>query len=75
MLGLVKADRTAIAFHVTSAIEALERGEFIELDGINVILAGGGLQAVDAEGNDLGGHQAFWFAWSQFHPNSKLWPL
>lgn len=75
VLGLVKADGTAIAFHVTSAIEALERGEFIELDGINVILAGGGLQAVDAEGNDLGGHQAFWFAWSQFHPNSKLWPL
>jgi hypothetical protein len=75
VFGLLKADGTAIAFHVNSAIEALERGEFIELDGINVILAGGGLQAVDAEGNDLGGHQAFWFAWSQFHPDSELWPL
>jgi hypothetical protein len=75
VLGLVKADGTAIAFHVNSAIDALERGEFIELDGINVILAGGGVQAIDAEGTDLGGHQAFWFAWSQFYPDTELWPV
>ena len=75
VLGLVKADGTAIAFHVDSAIDALERGEFIEVDGINVILASGGVRAVDTEGNDLGGHQAFWFAWSQFHPDTELWPV
>lgn len=31
--------------------------------------------AVDANGKDLGGHQAFRFAWSQFHPATKLWPF
>lgn len=36
---------------------------------------GGGVRAVDANGKDLGGHQAFWFAWSQFHPATKLWPF
>lgn len=74
VLGLEKADGTPIAFHVNSAIDALERGEFIEVDGINLILDGGGVRAVDADGNDLGGHQAFWFAWSQFHPDTELWP-
>ena len=34
----------------------------------------GGIRAVDADGKDLGGHQAFWFAWSQFHPDTTLWP-
>ena len=29
--------------------------------------------AVDASGTDLGSHQAFWFAWSQFHPGTALW--
>ena len=27
----------------------------------------------DADGSDLGSHQAFWFAWSQFHPGTALW--
>jgi len=29
---------------------------------------------VDADGSALGSHQAFWFAWSQFHPQTALWP-
>ena len=74
ILGVVTTDGTPIAFHVSSAIDALERGEFIEVEGINVILDGGGVRAVDADGNDLGGHQAFWFAWSQFYPDTELWP-
>jgi hypothetical protein len=32
------------------------------------------VRAVDATGADVGGHQAFWFAWSQFYPETKLWP-
>ena len=26
------------------------------------------------DGSDAGGHQAFWFAWSQFRPDTLLWP-
>ncbi len=74
VLGVVDANGDAIAFHVASARAALERGEFIEVNGISVVLDGGGVRAVDADGNDLGGHQAFWFAWSQFYPGTELWP-
>ena len=74
VLGLIAADGDPIAFHVASAIDALDRGEAISVRGINIILDGGGIRAVDGEGNDLGGHQAFWFAWSQFHPATDLWP-
>ena len=26
-----------------------------------------------ADGEPLAAHQAFWFAWSQFHPETDLW--
>lgn len=74
VLGLITADGQPIAFHVKTALGALERGESIDVDGIRLILDGGGVRAVDADGNDLGGHQAFWFAWSQFYPDTTLWP-
>lgn len=74
VLGVVTADGDPIAFHVNSAVAALGRGEFIEVDGITLVLDGGGVRAVDDDGNDLGGHQAFWFAWSQFYPDTELWP-
>ncbi len=74
VLGVVTAAGTPVAFHVSSALAALKRGESIAFDNIRLILDGGGVRAVDADGEDLGGHQAFWFAWSQFHPHTKLWP-
>ena len=74
VLGLVTDDGTPIAFHVNSALTALQRGETVSEQGINLVLDGGGVKAVDDDGNDLGGHQAFWFAWSQFHPGTELWP-
>ena len=74
ILGVTTADGTPIAFHVASAKAALDRGEVIDVDGITLVSDAGGIRAVDADGNDLGGHQAFWFAWSQFHPDTELWP-
>ena len=74
VLGVLKADGTPLAFHVNTALAALERGETIEVDGISVIKDGGGVRAVDVDGNDLGAHQAFWFAWSQFYDDTELWP-
>lgn len=74
VLGILTASGKPIAFHVNSAIAALKRGEEVAFENVRVILDAGGVRAVDAEGEDLGGHQAFWFAWSQFHPGTNLWP-
>ena len=75
VLGIVTAAGTPIAFHVKTAIEYLRRGGSIRVENVHVVLDGGGLRAVDANGADLGGHQAFWFAWSQFQPETRLWPV
>jgi hypothetical protein len=32
----------------------------------------GGLSA-ELDGRPHPSHQAFWFAWSQFHPDTRLW--
>lgn len=32
------------------------------------------IAAVDSDGTDLPSHRALWFAWSQFHPETALWP-
>ena len=74
VLGVVTVSGTPIAFHVRSAREALARGESVTYENVRLVLDGGGVRAVDADGKDLGGHQAFWFAWSQFHPGTRLWP-
>jgi hypothetical protein len=34
---------------------------------------GGGLRAVGPSGDELASHQAFWFAWSQFTPETLVW--
>lgn len=73
VIGLITDGGEAIAFHKEGALEALRAGKEIKYANIHLILDGGGIKAVDSQGNDLGGHQAFWFAWSQFHPGTKLW--
>jgi len=74
VLGVITTSGTPVAFHVASARAALERGETVAVENVRLVLDGGGVRAVDAEGRDVGGHQAFWFAWSQFHPGTRLWP-
>ncbi len=74
VLGVIQEDGTPLAIHVDSALAAIQRGEIVEIDGIRVVRNGDGVQAIDAGGNDVVGHQAFWFAWSQFHPRTELWP-
>ncbi len=73
VLGLLTESGKAVAFPVQTALEALARGETVAFENVRLVLDGGGVRAVDAEGDDLGGHQAFWFAWSQFHPDTELW--
>lgn len=75
VVGVVTESGQAVAFQVTAAIEALEAGDEVGFEEISLVLDGGGVRAIDAEGNDVGGHQAFWFAWSQFQPDTVVWPI
>ncbi len=52
---------------------AIEAGETVELAGVLVVADGGGVRAQTIDGADLVGHQAFWFAWSQFRPETVVW--
>ena len=74
VLGVITEDGTPVAVHVRSAGEILSSGGTIEIDDVTIELDGAGIRATRADGSDAGGHQAFWFAWSQFHPDTELWP-
>lgn len=74
VLGVITSSGKPLAFHVPSLITALDAGQTVMIENVEVILDGGGVRAVDADGKDLGTHQAFWFAWSQFYPGTRLWP-
>ncbi len=76
VLGVVSPKSgNPIAFHVALAIATLQNGDSVEYDGVRLVRSGSGLRAIHANGHDLGGHQAFWFAWSQFHPDTVIWPV
>ncbi len=78
VLGVVIGDRS-VAFPVAEALEALRAGESVSMNDLDLelVLDGDGLRAVQANVGDgepgVGSHQAFWFAWSQFHPDTELW--
>ena len=70
VVGVIAPDGTAVAFPVLEAREALASGSAVELAGVTLVADGGGLRVA---GDDLPAHEAFWFAWSQFHPETELW--
>ena len=73
VIGVVTASGTPVAFQRSTALVALQQGREIAFENVRLELDAGGIRAVDVDGSDLGSHQAFWFAWSQFHPNTELW--
>lgn len=73
VIGVVTASGTPVAFQRSKAFLALTAGEDITFENVRLVLEAGGIKAVDADGSALGSHQAFWFAWSQFHPGTVLW--
>ncbi|MEM8977624.1 MAG: DUF3179 domain-containing (seleno)protein, partial [Pseudomonadota bacterium] len=75
IIGVVTASGKPVAFQRSKAFVALKRGDAIAFEDVRLVLDAGGIKAVDAKGADLGSHQAFWFAWSQFHPKTALWPM
>ena len=73
IIGAITASGTPVAFARGSAFLALQAGQDIVFENVSLKLDAGGIRAVDADGSDIGSHQAFWFAWSQFHPETALW--
>jgi len=74
IIGVITASGKPVAFQRSKAFVALTNGDEIAYENIRLELDAGGIRAVDANGSDLGSHQAFWFAWSQFHPQTALLP-
>ncbi|MEM9393001.1 MAG: DUF3179 domain-containing (seleno)protein [Pseudomonadota bacterium] len=74
IIGVITASGKPIAFQRSKAFLALQAGEDIRFENVRLALDGGGIRAVGEDGRDVGSHQAFWFAWSQFHPDTALWP-
>ena len=73
VLGFSLDDGTQVAVPVPEAIAHLAAGGTIVFDDRTVILDASGIRVVDGDGEDAGGHESFWFAWSQFHPDTLLW--
>ncbi len=74
VIGAVTASGQPVAFQRSKAVASMTKGEKIVFEDIHLQWDGGGVKAVGADGSDLGSHQAFWFAWSQFYPGTALWP-
>ncbi|MEM7563017.1 MAG: DUF3179 domain-containing (seleno)protein [Pseudomonadota bacterium] len=73
VIGVVTASGQPVAFQRNKAVAALTGGEPIEFENVRLMMDAGGIRAIDRDGSDLGSHQAFWFAWSQFYPGTALW--
>jgi len=74
IIGVIAASGQPVAFQRSKAIAALRQGKEIAYENVRLQLDAGGVRAVDTDGSDLGSHQAFWFAWSQFYLKTALWP-
>ena len=70
VVGVVDPDGVPVAFARTSLDEADGPTTF---GGITVRPTAGGYRAEAGDGRELATHEAFWFAWSQFHPETRLW--
>ncbi|MFT5202962.1 MAG: hypothetical protein ACI9C1_002359 [Candidatus Aldehydirespiratoraceae bacterium] len=74
VIGVTNADGVPVAFPVAIAGSALDDGETVTHAGVTIRSEGAGFTAHStADDEPLVAHQAFWFAWSQFHPDTELW--
>ena len=72
VLGVMDDAGTPVAFPVGSARLALEAGQEVAESGVTLRPDAAGLRAF-VGGAEVPAHQAFWFAWSQFQPDTLLW--
>lgn len=74
IIGALTSSGKPVAFQRSKALFALQKGEKVDYENLTLVLDGGGVKAVDKKSNNSSSHQAFWFAWSQFHPETDIWP-
>ncbi|HUH08032.1 MAG TPA: DUF3179 domain-containing (seleno)protein [Egibacteraceae bacterium] len=72
VVGVIAPDGTPIALPVALAQAELRAGRAVAVGDVEAHADGDGLR-VTARGSQLPAHQAFWFAWSQFHPDTAVW--
>lgn len=73
VVGVISPDGTPLAFPVNQVKDALsEAGGSLVFEGLTVRLVDS-VRIFDESGGELVTHEAFWFAWSQFHPTTTLW--
>jgi hypothetical protein len=73
VVGAIGPDGIPLAFPIEEARSALEQGHDVTVNGVHVVVDGSGLRAESETGVEIVAHQAFWFAWSQFHPGTLIW--
>ena len=73
VLGVITDDGQAVAFPVAAARAALDAGRPVAALGVTLVADASGVRATRDDGSELAGHEAFWFAWSQFYPDTLLW--
>jgi len=71
-VGVLNDEGTPVAFPVAPARLAREAGEDVSLAGVSLRPDSGGLRA-STDNGEAPAHEAFWFAWSQFYPDTLLW--
>ncbi len=73
VIGVIVGER-ALAFEraALDTADGTDGAVVAELDGVRVIRSAGGYTAETDDG-PIAAHEAFWFAWSQFHPETGLW--
>ena len=71
--GVAVRGQRPIAFPVDQATAALADGKPVAVGDVMLVRDGDGVRARLRSGRAVATHQAFWFAWSQFHPNTVVW--
>lgn len=72
VVGVIAPDGRPIAIPVDVAMDSIPANGEIRFRDI-LVRNVDGMRVYDTKGNELPTHQAFWFAWSQFHPRTLLW--
>ncbi len=73
VVGVIAPEGTPVAFPSDQARAALADGRQVAARGVEIAADGNGLRAGTRHGRPLVAHEAFWFAWSQFHPDTAVW--
>ena len=73
VLGVVTDAGEALAFPVAAARAELDAGRPVSALGVTLVTDASGVRAISKDGSEVVGHEAFWFAWSQFNPETLLW--